>query len=431
MKKLTPLLSTIWLASEKIFSMVLVLITTLILARHMGPELFGQLNYLIAIVMLLTPFSAMGLNAIVTRELVLCPQDNDKILGSALGVRLFFATVASVIVFLLSPYFIVSELRFAFSLLLIANIFTAFLVFDYWLQAHVANKYAVKARLSVLTLLTCVRLVAVYYDASLTFFVVLAATEIALTALAFLLVYSLKGGGLVKLLFCYVTAKSLLTQSWWLMLSGIAAIVYLKIDQVMLGQMSSDEQVGIYAVAARLSEVWYFFPIALVSSFFPKLLQAKQISAINYQQNLQKLCDCLFVIALIIALLVIMFGEPIVVLLFGEAYQAAAVVLAIHIWAGIFIFMRALLSKWLIAENLLRFSLVTQLAGALLNVLANYLLIPEYAAVGAAVATVVSYAVASYIALFLHRKTWPMARIMSLSFLLPLRVIAKGKFLYK
>jgi O-antigen/teichoic acid export membrane protein len=430
-KKLTPLLSTIWLASEKIFSMVLVLITTLILARHMGPELFGQLNYLIAIVMLLTPFSAMGLNAIVTRELVLCPQDNDKILGSALGVRLFFAMVASVIVFLLSPYFIVSELRFAFSLLLIANIFTAFLVFDYWLQAHVANKYAVKARLSVLTLLTCVRLVAVYYDASLTFFVVLTATEIALTALAFLLVYSLKGGGLVKLLFCYVTAKSLLTQSWWLMLSGIAAIVYLKIDQVMLGQMSSDEQVGIYAVAARLSEVWYFFPIALVSSFFPKLLQAKQISAINYQQNLQKLCDCLFVIALIIALLVIMFGEPIVVLLFGEAYQAAAVVLAIHIWAGIFIFMRALLSKWLIAENLLRFSLVTQLAGALLNVLANYLLIPEYAAVGAAVATVVSYAVASYIALFLHRKTWPMARIMSLSFLLPLRVIAKGKFLYK
>jgi O-antigen/teichoic acid export membrane protein len=430
-KKSTPLLSTLWLASEKIFSMALVLITTLILARHMGPEVFGQLNYLIAIVTLLTPFAAMGLNAIVTRELVLYPQDNDKILGSALGVRLFFATVASAIVFLLSPFFIVSELRVAFSLLLVANIFTAFLVFDYWLQAHVANKYAVKARLSVLTLLTCIRVVAVYYDASLTFFVMLAAAEIALTALAFLLVYSFKGQGLGKLSFCYATAKSLLSQSWWLMLSGIAAIVYLKIDQVMLGQMSSDEQVGIYAVAARLSEVWYFFPVALVSSFFPKLLQAKQASAINYQQNLQKLCDCLFVIALIIALLVFMVGEPIVVLLFGEAYQAAAVVLAIHIWAGIFIFMRALLSKWLIAENLLRFSLVTQLAGAFLNVLANYLLIPEYAAVGAAVATVVSYAVASYIALFLHRKTWPMARIMSLSFLLPLRVIAKGKLLYK
>jgi O-antigen/teichoic acid export membrane protein len=430
-KNSTPLLSTLWLASEKIFSMALVLITTLILARHMGPEVFGQLNYLIAIITLLTPFAAMGLNAIVTRELVLYPQDNDKILGSALGVRLFFATVASAIVFLLSPIFIVSELRVAFSLLLVANIFAAFLVFDYWLQAHVANKYAVKARLSVLTLLTCIRVVAVYYDASLTFFVMLAAAEIALTALAFLLVYSFKGQGLGKLSFCYATAKSLLSQSWWLMLSGIAAIVYLKIDQVMLGQMSSDEQVGIYAVAARLSEVWYFFPVALVSSFFPKLLQEKQTSAINYQQNLQKLCDCLFVIALIIALLVLMFGEPIVVLLFGEAYQAAAVVLAIHIWAGIFIFMRALLSKWLIAENLLRFSLVTQLAGALLNVLANYLLIPEYAAVGAAVATVVSYAVASYIALFLHRKTWPMARIMSLSFLLPLRVIAKGKFLYK
>lgn len=431
MKKSTPLLSTLWLASEKLFSMALVLLTTLILARHMGPEVFGQLNYLLAIVTLLTPFAAMGLNAIVTRELVLSPQENDKILGSALGVRLFFATLASLIVLLLSGSFIVADLRFVFSLLLVANIFTAFLVFDYWLQAHVANKYAVKARLSVLALLTLIRLVAVYYDAALSFFVILAAAELILTALAFLLVYALKGEGLAKLSFCYVTAKALLSQSWWLMLSGLAAIVYLKIDQVMLGQMSTDEQVGIYSVASRLSEVWYFFPVALVSSFFPKLLQAKKTSEITYRQNLQKLCDVLFIIALVIALTVLLIAEPIVILLFGDAYQASAIVLSIHIWAGIFIFMRALLSKWIIAENLLRFSLVTQLAGALLNVLANYILIPEFAAIGAAVATVLSYAVASYLALFLHRATWPMAKIMSFSFLLPLRVMAKGRSLYQ
>ncbi|MFT6507142.1 MAG: PST family polysaccharide transporter [Colwellia polaris] len=431
MKKSSPLFSTVWLISEKILSMGLGLLTTLVLARHMGPVTFGQLNYLIAIVALLTPFAAMGLNSLITRELVLTPDNKNKILGSALGVRIVFAIIASFITFCLSPYFIAIELRLSFCILLTANIFTSFLVFDYWLQAHVANVYAVKARLSVLTLMTCIRLVAVFYDASLAFFVILAAVEIVLTALAFLLIYILKGGGIGKLEFCYNTAKSLLSQSWWLMLSGIAAIIYLKIDQVMLGQMSSDEQVGIYAVAARLSEVWYFFPVALVSSYFPKLLKAKQTSRVKYHQNLQILCDWLFLTSLVIALLVLLVGEYIVIILFGDAYQESAVVLAIHIWAGIFIFMRALLSKWLIAENLLRFSLVTQLAGALLNVLVNYLLIPEYAAVGAAVATVLSYAVASYLALFLHRKTWPMAKTMSLSFLLPLRVVTKGKFLYK
>jgi O-antigen/teichoic acid export membrane protein len=430
-KKSSPLLSTLWLASEKLCAMALVLLTTLILARHMGPDVFGQLNYLIAIVTLISPFAAMGLNAIVTRELVLKPEDNDKILASALGLRLAGAALASLLVFIATPWFVSAELRLAFSLLLVANICSAFLLFDYWLQAHVANSYAVKARLSVLLLLTVSRLLAVYFDAPLSFFILLAALEIALTGLAFLLVYILKGGGLTKLRFCAATAKSLLAQSWWLMLSGLAAIVYLKIDQVMLGQLSSHQQVGIYAVASRLSEVWYFFPVALVSSFFPKLLNSKKASPEQYQQQLQQLNDGLFAIAVTIAIVVMLIGEPVVVLLFGESYQASALVLSIHIWAGVFIFMRALLSKWLLAENLLRFSFVTQVAGALLNIVANYLLIPEYGAVGAAIATVLSYAVASYIALFLHPKTWPMAKMMSYSFLLPLRIVAKGRSLYQ
>jgi Na+-driven multidrug efflux pump len=63
--------------------------------------------------------------------------------------------------------------------------------------------------------------------------------------------------------------------------------------------------------------------------------------------------------------------------------------------------MRALLSKWLIIEHLLKYSLVTQASGAILNVLLNFLLIPAYHGVGAAFATLISYAAASYFALFL------------------------------
>lgn len=431
MKKSSPLLSTLWLASEKLCAMALVLFTTLILARHLGPDAFGQLNYLVAIVSLISPFAAMGLNAIVTRELVLKPEANDTILASALGLRLLGATVASLVVFIAAPWFVEPEFRLAFSLLLIANLFTAFLLFDYWLQAHVANRYAAKARLGVLVLLTITRLLAVYFDAQLQVFVWLAAAEITLTGLAFLLVYMLKGNGIAQLRFCATTAKSLLVQSWWLMLSGLAAIVYLKIDQVMLGQLSSHQQVGIYAVASRLSEVWYFFPVALVSSFFPKLLTSKTTCTSEYQQQLQQLNDALFVVALLLAIVVMFIAEPIIILLFGNSYQASAAVLSIHIWAGVFIFMRALLSKWLLAENLLRFSLITQIAGALLNIAANYWLIPTHGALGAAVATVLSYAAASYLALFLHPKTWPMAKIITASFLLPFRFAQKGRTIYQ
>ncbi len=114
-------------------------------------------------------------------------------------------------------------------------------------------------------------------------------------------------------------------------------------------------------------------------------------------------------------------AAPLVSALFGAEYAAAAPVLALHIWAGVFIFMRALLSRWLVAEDLLRFSLVTHLAGAVINVVGNLILIPRHGPLGAAIATVVSYAVASWLALFASAATRPMAWKMARALLLPLR----------
>ena len=118
-------------------------------------------------------------------------------------------------------------------------------------------------------------------------------------------------------------------------------------------------------------------------------------------------------------------------LLFGPSYADSIPVLTVHIWVGLFVFMRALLSKWLITENLLKLSMVTQLSGAVANVILNLWLIPLYGAVGAAYATVISYAVAGYLILFLHRDLWPMAIVVTKSFLLPYRLLARGRRLYQ
>jgi PST family polysaccharide transporter len=57
------------------------------------------------------------------------------------------------------------------------------------------------------------------------------------------------------------------------------------------------------------------------------------------------------------------------------------------------------------------------------NVVLNVLLIPHYGGLGAAVATLVSYAAASYLVLFLTPNTWPIARMMSKAILLPGRLL--------
>ena len=114
--------------------------------------------------------------------------------------------------------------------------------------------------------------------------------------------------------------------------------------------------------------------------------------------------------------------------LFGAEYLLSVEVLLVHIWAAILVFMRALLSKWLIAESLLKISFLSQVSGAIANIILNYFLIPMMGPVGAAYATVVSYAVASYAILFLRKETRPMALVVTRSLILPYRLlIARGR----
>src|SRR5690606_15444434 len=127
------------------------------------------------------------------------------------------------------------------------------------------------------------------------------------------------------------------------------ALVYLKIDQVMLGMMAGSEQVGVYAVAARLSEVWYFIPTALALSVFPKIIESKQEGDAVYNRRLQRTYNMLAALAIGIAVLVTVASEFVIDLLYDDRYHEASRILAIHIWAAPAMFMGALLSKWLIA----------------------------------------------------------------------------------
>jgi Na+-driven multidrug efflux pump len=87
----------------------------------------------------------------------------------------------------------------------------------------------------------------------------------------------------------------------------------------------------------------------------------------------------------------------------------------------VFIFMRAGLSRWILIENALYFSLLTQGLGALSNVILNYFLIPVYGGQGAAWATLVSYAVASFFAVFLYPRTRPVFWLMLRALFAPVR----------
>jgi PST family polysaccharide transporter len=111
-------------------------------------------------------------------------------------------------------------------------------------------------------------------------------------------------------------------------------------------------------------------------------------------------------------------SEPLMRFLYGDQYLAAGPVLAIHIWAGLFVFLGVARGAWIIAEGATRIALLTTSSGAVINVMLNLYLVPRYGAIGAAIAAVISYGFSDYLVFLLIPRLRPVGRLMTNAILL-------------
>ena len=173
----------------------------------------------------------------------------------------------------------------------------------------------------------------------------------------------------------------------------------------MLKWLSTDLELGLYSVASRISEIWYVLPAAVLTAFLPSLTRYKKFNPERYTSLLRMLLSVSLYTSIVICIIIYFFAEFFIGLLFGPSYTDATSILIIHILASIFFVPRLVFSKWIIIEKLERFSLITQISGAVVNVILNLFFIPYYGAQGAAIATCVAYATAGLFILFCFKDT--------------------------
>jgi PST family polysaccharide transporter len=401
----------VWLFGDRILRLGVGLLISVWIARYLGREGFGLLSYSLAFVELFLPAAMLGLSQIVVRDLVNEPERRHETLGTAFVLRLaaggasLAAAVAAIMV--LNPGDGLSHLL----VLLMATtlLWQAFDTIDLSFQAQVRSKYAVIARNSSFLVLAVVRLILVLTAAPLVAFAAAVAVEGLLTAVGLVVAHRICGESMRLWRVARSRATALLRASWPLMFSGLAIAVYMRIDQVMLGEMLNDPaEVGLYAAAVRISELWYFIPGAVVSSVAPALIQAKKNDAQLYERRIQQLLNFMALLAYAVAIPVSLLAGPLVWLLYGADFVAARATLAVHVWAGLFVCLGLAQNTWLLNEGLTRFTLASTALGAALNVALNLVLIPDYGAFGAAIATLVSYGITVVVIGFLYAPTRPM-----------------------
>lgn len=417
--------NTGWLVFEHAFRMGVALLVSILVARYLGPEKYGILRYAVSVIAFMSTFIYLGLSGLVVRGIVRKPEDKNNILGTTFSLKLvgaFFAFMAVLGVALSVHGY--GESEFWVLLIIGLSLFARpFEAIDYWFQSQVQSKYTVYAKSTAFILGEALKVLFVLLGTSVIAFAAANSLQVILSSILLVLIYRYKGFSVFQWKAKISKAKELLSESWILILSGFLAMINLKVDQIMLRWMVDATEVGLYSVAVNFSEVWYFIPTAITMSVYPRLIELKKTQPSVYNKRLQQVFDVLFAMSFLVAVAMTFVAGHLIPFLYGEVYIETSSILVIHVWAGIFMFMRAMFSKWVFIEDALFFSLISQGGGALVNVLINLVLIPRFGGQGAAVATLFSYATSSYFFLFFYPKTRPLAVQMSKSFLLPLRLI--------
>lgn len=404
--------NTVWLMLERIFQMGLsLLIGFRWVALYLKPEQYGLLNYSIAFAGILGPIAKMGLDSIVVRDITRDATCKEETLGSAFGIKLVASIFTSILTIILVSYFQPKDyLTIALvGILTLQSIFQASDVIDFWFQSEVRSKYVVWARNFAFLLSNMIKIVLILIKAPLIYFAWGLLAESALIALGMAIVYRWQGNSFRGWRFNWPRAQKLVLDSWPLILSGLVITIYMRIDQIMIGQMIGDREVGIYSAAVKISEMWYFVPIAILNSVFPAIVKAREKSREIYYERTQQMFDLMVLLSYSVSIPIAFFARNIVDLILKSnetnAYAASADILIIHIWTGLFVSIGVARGFWLIAEGLTTFTAVSSAIGAAVNLILNLYFIKVYGGLGAAFATLIAQFVASYAAHLLYQPT--------------------------
>lgn len=384
--------------------MKLVLLAVLI-ARYLGPEKFGTFNYVISFVSLLAVLAEFRLQNILTRELSKKNNDTNSLLGSAFYISLFFATIGYLLSSTISYFLHIDEnYQIHLFILLYASSYffqTLRILRSFYISKY-NNIYISKIEFIAAILILLFTILFIIFDFSLVYFILLRIFDVFIISFFLWFFYSKKFNSIKLWRSNRDTIISLVKSSFPLVLSGVAIMVFQRIDQIMLGQMIGLESVGQYSAAVTVIGFISFIPVIVAESYAPNLV--KNISNPVYDSIRQNFSDVLIWGTIFFSIL-LYFTSPIIInILFGPEYIPAIKILKLFSIKAVFVSMGAVSAQIMIVENTHQLAYVKSVFGGISNIILNYFLIESIGMIGAVWASLFAFLLSSYIAhLFIKR----------------------------
>jgi O-antigen/teichoic acid export membrane protein len=193
--------------------------------------------------------------------------------------------------------------------------------------------------------------------------------------------------------------------------------IYGQIGKIILGQLMTDTDVGLYTAANAIAGMWVFVPTAIINSFRPMVMERKQeANEKEYRLRLMQLYSLVIWLCIFVALVVTVLAKPAIQILYGNAYLGSVASLRIIIWSELFAMIGTARGIWILCENKNKYVKYYLAIGAVVSVILNCILIPWIGIKGAAVATLTTQFVTSIVAPLFFKRTREHTKIVIDSF---------------
>ncbi len=390
--------NTGWMFVGQMFSLLVSFFVGAWLARYLGPENYGSFNYALAYAGLFSFIASLGIDGILSRDLVARPEKRDELLGTGILLKAIGGALA---IILICFSFLFIKQNALIKILIILYSFTfitqAFNVLSVFFQSRVKARQNVTAQLIALFITTTLKVLLIIFNKGIIFLTIIYLLDSIWISIGLFYAYKKSELKISQWKFNFYLAKEMLSGSWLLILSSAASFILTRIDQIMIGNLLDKTSVGIYSVAIRLAEIWYFIPGLILASLFPAIVNSKQKNYLVYRKRLNLLYFLMILIALFIAIPISLFAPKIINIIFGSEYLKSATILRFYIWSSMGFFISWVYYYYLLSENRLYKIFYFYSTLVFLNIFLNYFFIKNIGIIGASLSTLVSCGIAPFL----------------------------------
>ncbi len=379
-----------WIIIGKIVQMILSFVVSIFSARYLGPSNFGTINYAGAYVAFFSSFCSLGLNAVLIKDFIEKPDEQGVALGTSLIMRLLSSLLSSIMIIGIVSIVDHGE-KVTLGVTVLCSVALLFHVFDsinFWFQSRYESKITSFATLLAYVLTSIYKIILLATGKSVYWFAF--ATSIDYICLAVFLLTAYKKRGGPKFGFSINKGRTLLRKSYHYILSGMMVAIYGQTDKLMLKQMLDETTVGYYSLAASVNGMWVFVLSAIIDSVNPTIISLYSVDKKAYERKNRQLYALVIYISIFVALLLVLFGQFAIEIVYGKEYAPASEPLKIIAWYTMFSYLGVARNAWIVCENKQKYLKYMYFSAAIINVILNFVFIPLMGAVGAAFASLIT-----------------------------------------